>query len=158
MLLVMFVGCTSYPRYRAYTPATPKGETPEQDLLTPNEFMRLGSILQKYLGRPYRGKSRTAAGLDCSEFTQNVYREFNKTLLPRTVADQFKMGKRTPRHRLAFGDLVFFETRRDKVSHVGIYIGHNEFIHASTSKGVIISGLGESYWTERYVGARRILE
>jgi len=97
-------------------------------------------------------------GVDCSLFTREVYKRFNGTELPRTARDQYRQGRPVNYRRLAFGDLLFFRTDRNQVSHVGIYIGHSEFMHASTSLGVIISGLGEKYWAERYVGARRILQ
>jgi cell wall-associated NlpC family hydrolase len=117
----------------------------------------MGQIMQKYLGKPYMGQSKHVSGLDCSMFVQKVFREFNRTLLPRSAEEQFDMGKEIPRKLLQFGDLLFFETVRGKVSHVGISVGHNDFIHVSSSRGVIISSLNEAYWAERYIGVRRIL-
>jgi cell wall-associated NlpC family hydrolase len=158
VLLALALGCKPYPRYKKYAPVTPTGEENRVNSLTTNSYLRFGFILQKYLGRPYTGQSKYVAGLDCSMFTQKVYREFNQTLLPRTAAEQFKVGREIPRNIMQFGDLIFFETTRGKVSHVGIYIGYNDFIHASSSRGVIISSLNEPYWGERYIGLRRILE
>ena len=151
-------GCAPYPRYRADSDATPREQRPGDQYLTTGEFMKLGMILQRYLGKPYKGHSKWEPGVDCSKFTRDVFSEYSKTLLPSTAADQFKEGEGVAHHLLKFGDLVFFRTERDRVSHVGVYIGHNEFIHASTSRGVVITNLSEKYWARRYAGARRILK
>ncbi len=158
ILVTLLAGCKPYPRYRPYAPVTPKAEESVINTMSTNSYLTFGLILQKYLGKPYAGKSAYVAGLDCSGFTQKVFREYNKTLLPRTAAEQFKMGKEVSRNIVEFGDLVFFETTRGKISHVGIFVGHNDFIHASSSNGVIITSLNEKYWAQRYRGARRILE
>ncbi len=158
ILLALMTGCAPYPRYKKYAPTTPEQKPDDNGTLDSNGFLRFGQILQKYLGRPYKGRSEYVDGMDCSKFTQTVYREFNKTLLPRTAEDQFSFGREVPYNRLSFGDLVFFETERGKISHVGIYIDHNEFIHSSSSRGVIISGMNEEYWSHRYRGARRVLK
>ena len=152
------VGCTGYPRYARDASITPKESVPMRGGLTTDEFIRLGMVMRKYLGKPYRGTSQYHDGLDCSLFTGQVFREFNKTRLPRTAAEQYAEGREIPRRRLSYGDLVFFRTERRHISHVGIYVGQNEFIHVSTSNGVIISNLSETYWADRYAGARRILE
>jgi cell wall-associated NlpC family hydrolase len=120
-------------------------------------LIELGRIIQSHLGTPYKGKSRTRDGMDCSSFTAAVFDEFNRTKLPRTAKKQSKTGQKVDRRRLRYGDLVFFKTSGSSVSHVGIYIGDDEFVHSSTSTGVIISNLKEKYWRKRYAGARRIL-
>jgi cell wall-associated NlpC family hydrolase len=158
LLLLVFAACSPYPRYRPYAPVTPVGEESEVSAMTTNAFLRFGGILQKYLGRPYAGRSEYVSGMDCSAFTQKVFREFNKTLLPRKAAEQALVGREVPRRLMFFGDLVYFETERGKVSHVGIYIGYNDFVHASSTRGVIISSLKEPYWSQRWRGVRRILE
>ena len=158
LALLLLVGCSPYPRYRKDPISTPREvhARTEGNFLT-NDYIRLGLILQSHLGKPYHGRSRWEAGLDCSKFTAEVFEKYNKTLLPRTAAAQFHAGEQASRRRLKFGDLVFFRTERSKISHVGVYIDHNEFIHASTSRGVIISNLNEKYWAERFAGARRVL-
>jgi len=157
-LIVSAAGCTSYPRYRGGSSTTPLERGITNKNLTTEEFVDLGLILQSYLGRPYKGKSNSDPGLDCSEFTGEVFRQFNKTRLPRTSADQFKVGKKVQPKRLRYGDLVFFRTERDRVSHVGIFVGHGKFIHASSSRGVIITSMSEKYWAKRFAGGRRILK
>jgi cell wall-associated NlpC family hydrolase len=157
--LALFVaGCKSYPRYRPDAEVNPQETRPDDQYITTSDYMRLGMILQRSLGKPYKGRSKWEEGVDCSKFTRDVFEEFNKTTLPRTAAEQYQEGEEVPRTRLKFGDLVFFRTERDRISHVGIAIGFGEFIHASTSRGVIISKLGEEYWAKRYVGARRVLQ
>jgi len=157
-MALLVVGCAPYPRYTKHIVVAPR-ETPiVGERHTTDDYIRLGLILREYLGKPYRGKSKYQDGLDCSMFTHDVFRKFNRTILPRMVEEQLREGKEVKRSRLAFGDLLFFRTERRKISHVGIYIGYYEFIHASTSRGVVISNLTEKYWAERYAGARRILD
>lgn len=158
LLLVTVVACTPYPRYGKHNSVTPLERIPRRENITTNDYIRLGLILQKHLGKPYRGKSRYQDGVDCSMFTHGVYSEYDKTILSRTAAEQYREGRQVTHSRLTYGDLVFFRIERGKISHVGIYVGHNEFIHASSSRGVVISGLSEKYWADRYAGARRILK
>ena len=157
--LMLVFGCAPYPRYRPNADMTPREQRLDDQYLTTGEFLKLGMILQRSLGRPYKGRSRWESGVDCSRFVRDTFREYNKSLLlPPTAAEQFQQGVEVARRRLKFGDLVFFRTERDRISHVGVYVGHNGFIHASTSRGVIISNLSEKYWSRRYAGARRILK
>lgn len=156
--LLVVTACTPYPRYRNQPDNTPAEMGPNLNRLRTNDYIRLGQILQAYLGRPYGDRDARGLGLDCSLFTQEVYRKFYKAQLPRTAEDQFHAGEPVATRRLEFGDLLFFRTERDKISHVGIYVGHNEFIHTSSTKGVIISSFGEEYWAKRYAGARRIVQ
>jgi len=117
---------------------------------------------QKYLGAPYKYAGNTSAGFDCSGLVVKVFDE-NKTKLPRRSEDQSSTGKEVNIRDAKPGDLVFFATAGgSRVSHVGIVhdIGHGgevKFIHASTSKGVIISSLNEKYWNQAYLFVRRVL-
>jgi cell wall-associated NlpC family hydrolase len=158
LLMVPLWGCSPYPRYTKNPAVTPEEQGPVAGQLSTDDYLRLGLILQKYLGKPYVGRSKWERGMDCSKFTSDVYREFNGTILPRTAAEQFKLGRKAPARRLKFGDLVFFNTDGKGVSHVGVYIEFNQFIHASTTHGVIISSLNEKYWAQHYIGARRLLD
>ncbi len=112
---------------------------------------------KKYLGAPYRyGGSSVKTGIDCSAYTQLVYKEAGVSI-PRTTGTQMNTGKAVAKSNLQTGDLVFFNTSGKGVSHVGIYIGSNSFIHASTSRGVTITSLSDPYyWGSKYIGARRI--
>ena len=157
-VLTTIVGCKPYMRYRPDADVTPLEAPVTSQYLSTGDYIRLGSILQRDLGRPYKGRSKWETGLDCSTYTREAFQAFNSMQLPRTVEEQFKVGKEIAHSRLKFGDLVFFRTERGEVSHVGVFIGFNQFIHVSTSSGVIISDLSEDYWARRYVGARRVLE
>ncbi len=101
-------------------------------------------------GIQYKWGGTTTSGFDCSGYTQYVFRE-NGISLPRTAAQQYASGKPTS---LVPGVLVFFSTISSGVSHVGIYIGNNEFISATTSRGVYINSMDNPYWKPRYLGAR----
>ncbi|HWR39094.1 MAG TPA: NlpC/P60 family protein [Patescibacteria group bacterium] len=110
----------------------------------------------QYLGTPYRFGGAAPGGFDCSGYTSYVFGKHGLKL-PRTADVQYKAGKPVNRTSLQPGDLVFFTTYEPGASHVGIYTDQGHFIHASSSKGVMISGLDESYWKTRYLGARRVL-
>jgi len=114
----------------------------------------------KYINTPYKFGGNSLNGIDCSAFTQNVYKNSWLLDLNRSAREQFMQGIPIEnRSDLKFGDLVFFNTRRRvKPGHVGIYIGENLFAHASTKLGVTISSLDHEYYNRRYMGARRIEE
>lgn len=114
----------------------------------------------RYLNTPYKYGGNSLDGIDCSAFTQSVYKNSWLLNLNRTAHDQFQQGQVIgDRSDLKFGDLIFFNTRRRvKPGHVGIYIGDNLFAHASTKLGVTISSLEHTYYDKRYMGARRIDE
>jgi cell wall-associated NlpC family hydrolase len=156
LCILLLVGCTPFPRYGVEQASTPRERGEETGGRSTDDFLKFGAVVQKYLGKPYAGRSRYQPGLDCSLFTQEVMREYLGVHLPRSAAEQYQRGTEVPRGRLEYGDLVFFMTERDRISHVGVYIGYNEFMHASSSQGVIVSALDEKYWSQRYVGARRI--
>lgn len=112
-----------------------------------------------YLGVPYvfGGESPTT-GLDCSSFTQLVMKE-NGITLPRTAAEQYEIGTPVDKANLQVGDLVFFTTYKPGASHVGFYMGNQQFIHdSSVAKQVTISSLSDAYYTEHYIGARRYIK
>ncbi|NIF05912.1 NlpC/P60 family protein [Chryseobacterium sp. Tr-659] len=117
---------------------------------------------EKYLGTPYKFGGNTSSGFDCSGFTVKVFEE-NDFSLPRRSTDQAEAGKNIDIREVKPGDLLFFATAGgSRVSHVGIVHdigpdGEVRFIHASTSKGVIISSLNEKYWNKAYLHAQRVL-
>ena len=109
-----------------------------------------------YLGVPYKFGGTTPKGFDCSGFVAYVFERHGKHL-PRAADEQYRVGRSISRAALRPGDLVFFTTYAPGASHNGIYIGDGKFIHASSSRGVMISSLDDIYWKPRYIGARRVL-
>ncbi len=158
LAIIVVVGCSPHPRYRSGGEEIPQQEIRKTGKYTTDDLLRLGSIMREYLGQPYKGRSKYEEGVDCSHFVLTVFKRFDNIDLPRMAADQYKKGRAVQFKHLQYGDLVFFRTQPRKISHVGIYVGEGRFIHASTSNGVIISGLSEKYWADKYAGARRILE
>jgi murein DD-endopeptidase len=110
------------------------------------------------LGAPYlAGGSMPTTGFDCSGFTQWVYCQHGVTL-PRQSYDQYQLGEGIRRQRLRAGDLVFFDIETKGASHVGIYVDRGRFIHSSSTGGRVREDfLGNPYWTDHYLGARRVL-
>jgi cell wall-associated NlpC family hydrolase len=107
-------------------------------------------------GSPYRDGGGDPAGFDCSGFTQYVFAQHGVSL-PREVREQFRSGQAVAPRDVAPGDLVFFTTTSPGASHVAIAVGGDEFVHAPTASGVVrVERLGAAYWSQRYVGARRI--
>jgi cell wall-associated NlpC family hydrolase len=113
-------------------------------------------VLLPWIGTPYLPGGSTKNGADCSGFVSSVYMEKERMYIPRSTTEEYKMGKEINRNDLIVGDLVFFGDGR-KVNHVGIYVGKGNFIHASTSNGVMISPLEDNYWKPKYIGAKRYL-
>ena len=105
-----------------------------------------------WLGTPYRYGGQDYDGTDCSGLTMEVYRKALGIKIPRSSREQQKFCKSVSKGALDIGDLVFFCTGRDKtvVSHVGLYVGEGKIVHASGSKGVIISNMGERYYASNY--------
>ena len=111
-----------------------------------------------WYGVRYRSGGNTKTGVDCSGFTVAVYLAVYGISLPRVSRDQYRISRKISTTELQEGDLVFFNTRGSGVSHVGVYLGNNKFIHASVSRGVMVSDLFESYYIQRFIGAGRVEE
>jgi peptidoglycan DL-endopeptidase CwlO len=109
-----------------------------------------------YRGVPYRLGGADPNGFDCSGLVWYVYAQHGLAM-PRTVEEQYRVGATVDPARLEAGDLVFFSTTSRGASHVGIMIGGDSFVHAPASNGVVrVERLGSSYWSQRYLGARRV--
>lgn len=123
---------------------------------TPKEKMLMEII--KYLNVPYQYGGNSKSGIDCSAFTQNIYKSTLSVNLYRSAREQYKQGEIiSDVDDLQFGDLVFFDTRSGvRPGHVGIYIGDELFAHASSKKGVTISSITHSYYKTRFMSGRRI--
>ena len=112
-------------------------------------------FIDNWYGTPYKLGGTTKAGIDCSAFTQFLFAAVYSINLPRTTKEQYSLSNRISRTELKEGDLIFFNTRGG-VSHVGVYLQNNKFVHASTSGGVMISDIFEEYWVKRFVGVGRL--
>jgi cell wall-associated NlpC family hydrolase len=117
---------------------------------------KLIRIAHTMLDIPYRFGGSSFLGIDCSAYVQKVFSLLN-IVLPRTAREQFRLGKLVGKEELSIGDLVFFRTYAKFPSHVGIYLGDNRFIHASSGdRKVTIDRLDAPYFIKRFVGARRL--
>lgn len=124
------------------------------------EKYMLVKVAKSFMGAPYKYGGNTLRGLDCSAYVKKIYEIFD-VQLPRSAREQYMVGSRIGRSDLAVGDLVFFKTRRyaKYPTHVGIFIGDGNFIHASSGKGrlgVKIDSLNSDYYSGAYIGATRI--
>ena len=121
----------------------------------PEERKLFVKVAAAFLGAPYRLGGVSLRGIDCSAFVKKIYQLFEVSL-PRTAKEQAHVGARIARDDLIEGDLVFFNTKRS-FGHVGIYIGNNEFVHASSrNKGIRIDNLEQPYFNKRFVKAVRL--
>lgn len=121
--------------------------------LIQNRF--LYDFIDDWWKTPYRLGGTGKNGIDCSAFVQTLMLSVFGFNLPRTAREQKGTTDRISDAELREGDLVFFNTGRG-ISHVGVYLHNNKFVHASTTAGVIISDLAETYWSRRYLGAGRL--
>jgi peptidoglycan endopeptidase LytE len=118
---------------------------------------RLLRVAQRMLAVPYRFGGTTLWGLDCSGFVQKTF-AFLDLALPRSAREQFREGAKVAKADLSPGDLVFFRTYAKYPSHVGIYLGDNRFVHASSrERQVTVDSLDAPYYVKRYIGAKRLL-
>lgn len=116
------------------------------------------SLARQYLGVPYVWAGRSPGGFDCSGFITFVFDQLGYGL-PRMADGQYEVGIPVSRQALRPGDLVFFETYEPGPSHVGIYLGNEQFIHASSGAGyVTVTPMSNPYHRDRYLGARRIIK
>jgi lipoprotein Spr len=117
---------------------------------------KLIEFLENWYGTRYRMGGRDKSGVDCSAFVQSFMSSMYGIAVPRTSQEQYQQSQRIKKDELKEGDLVFFKTQRRKgISHVGVYLRNNKFVHASTSSGVMISDLREEYFARRYAGCGR---
>ncbi|MBI5857052.1 MAG: C40 family peptidase [Sphingobacteriales bacterium] len=128
-------------------------------LNTEVEFLPHKSLLEavdEYYGVRYRKGGNGDKGIDCSGFTCAVYAATYGITLPRVSKEQYRISRKISTTELQEGDLLFFNTVGRGVSHVGVYLGNNKFIHATVHKGVMVNSLFEPYYVQRFLGAGRI--
>ena len=154
-LLLFLFGCSSLPS--ATNQATSKIQQPKQASQKNEQRQIRNKLLSQYnewQGVPYQLGGLSKNGIDCSGFVFLTFqRQFSRSLA-RTTKQMVKAGIKISKWKLQVGDLVFFKTEGNK-RHVGIYLGGDEFMHASTSQGVMISYLSNPYWSSHYWFASR---
>jgi len=137
-------------------PGTVSGTPGTAPVRRPFDSYALTGTALSLRGIPYRNGGTDPKGFDCSGFTQYVFAQYGISI-PREVREQFRVGTTVQADQLVAGDLLFFATTDPGASHVGISIGGDEFVHAPSSTGVVrVEHLGSSYWSPRFLGARRI--
>jgi hypothetical protein len=124
----------------------------EVELLEDNALLE---HIDEWYGTRYRYGGTTKSGIDCSAFVQSIYLSAFGMSLPRTARDQYRQSRIVSATEMKTGDLVFFNTTGG-ISHVGIYLQNNKFVHASTSYGVTISDMFDPYYLKRFIGIGRI--
>ena len=124
--------------------------------LTKAQGAAIVATAKTFIGVPYVFGGITPAGFDCSGLLQFVFK-LNGHTIPRLADEQYNLGRKADIKKLSPGDLVFFSTYTDGVSHSGIYVGDGKFLHASSSRGVTISNLSDDYWKARFVGAKKLV-
>lgn len=128
-----------------------------KQIMDASQANSLISTAKKYIGVPYQFGGTTPKGFDCSGYLQYVFAKHGMQI-PRLADEQYRLGTPTKsKKQLVPGDLVFFTTYEAGVSHCGIYLGNDNFIHASSSRGIRIDKLSDSYWQPRYVGGKHIV-
>ncbi len=118
--------------------------------------VRLLNFIDDWYATKYKYGGSSKKGIDCSAFTSSLLNEVFSVSVPRTCREQFHATERIAKTQLQEGDLVFFNIRKG-ISHVGVYLKNNKFVHASSSQGVMISDLEESYFARRFAGAGRVI-
>ena len=110
----------------------------------------LYQFIDEWIGTKYKYGGMSKAGVDCSGFVNILYNNVYKKELPRMTSDIAKIIKKVSKHKLSEGDIVLFNISGKKNSHAGVYLTNNYFVHASTSKGVMISSLDNPYYVKAY--------
>lgn len=116
--------------------------------------LNLFKVIDNWFGTRYKYGGTTKDGIDCSAFMQVLFSAIYGITLPRTAKDQYNLARRITKSELKEGDLVFFNTTGG-ISHVGMYLQNNKFVHASSS-GVMVSDLDEEYYSRHFIGVGRI--
>jgi len=134
-----------------------KAEAMSEDMPKVDPREQVVELAKKMMHFPYKFGGNGSFGLDCSAFVQKIYSLIGLEL-PRSAREQFKTGEAVNKDNLSKGDIVFFRTYAPFPSHVGIYIGENLFIHASSiAKKVVIDSMESPYYLKRFIGAKRLL-
>lgn len=179
MMMLAFASCKSKKRTSSRTPhkRSPRTEAPTTTAKKPKpkadplqvkyaeklsvsqheiQNMELYRFVDQWVGTPYRYGGMSSSGVDCSGFSNVLYKEIYQTQLKRTARDIYGDSKPVAKTQLQEGDLVFFNISGKKASHMGVYLQNGYFVHASSSKGVVISNLSNSYYQKYFDRGGRI--
>lgn len=118
--------------------------------------LTLLAFIDNWYGVPYKYGGKDKKGIDCSTFACTLYQNLYKTNLSGTSLDLYQQCEKIKRANLQQGDLVFFKIYKGRISHVGVYVANDYFIHASTKAGVVLSNLNEDYYKKYYAGGGRV--
>lgn len=150
LILVMLQACSSIP------PSQPNQLYPASNLTFEEQYEQLMFFYFQWKGVPHQDGGASLNGVDCSGLMVRSFQEVYGVNLPRTTERQSKKGLIVGKDELRTGDLVFFKTGVKQL-HVGVYMKANIFLHASSSKGVMLSKLDNPYWRKNYWHSRRII-
>ena len=156
LFLALLTACQTSPIHPPQTQASIQFPKPADTAFYHDEIQTMLLLYQQHEawhGTPYRIGGLNRSGIDCSGFVQVTYRDLFGIQLPRTTDQQLTIGQHISRAKLQPGDLIFFRNGR----HVGIYLEDHKFLHASTTRGVMISSLKNSYWSRHYWRAISVL-
>lgn len=161
----VLTGCGSSKRVTAqndgYETSTATKQGKSEDPLSKGLADAIVRVAHQWVGTPYRYGGESREGTDCSGFVMSVFKDAANIKIPRSTLRQREFCHKIDIDKASPGDLVFFTpSKRNasaKVSHVGLYIGNGRMIHASSSRGVIVSSLDEKYWSETFHSAGRII-
>ncbi len=118
--------------------------------------VKLYSFIDEWYGVPYKYGGKNKSGIDCSNFTATLYSKIYSKALSGSSSSIFEQCKTISKNNLEEGDLVFFKIDGDKISHIGVYLQNNKFVHATTKKGVMINDLDQDYYKKYFYKAGRI--
>jgi lipoprotein Spr len=118
--------------------------------------VKLYKFIDDWFGAPYQYGGKSKTGVDCSGFVSQLYANVYGQTLSGSSASIHKASDKVSKKNLQEGDLVFFKISSDQVSHIGVYLQNNRFVHASTKRGVVINSLQEEYYTKYYFSGGRI--
>ncbi len=150
------LGCSPKPIFRGDPAGEREAPAPVRGPSLRVADPRIEEIASSWLGTPYRYGGTDERGLDCSALVQNVFADLG-VRLPRTTKAQRAVGTAVSVRTARPGDLLFFALESGRVNHVGILLGPDRFVHASSSRGVVVDRLMDDYFRRRLVEARRVL-